>query len=76
MMERSTDIFKSLHENRDDLLARIIVKGLQLSIDEGHRALETLADQRVITLQQGRIDLARSIIKCITDPNIPQKGKK
>ena len=73
--ERSTDIFKALHENRDDLIARQIVKGLTLSIKEGHRALETLAEPRAIAVQQGRIDLARSIIKCIMDPVIRQKGK-
>ncbi|GAB6037140.1 hypothetical protein JCM15519_16990 [Fundidesulfovibrio butyratiphilus] len=73
--ERSIDVFRSLYERKDDLVVREFVKGLGLSIHEGHRALEALADPRLIAIQQGRIELARHIIKGITEP-IRIKGDK
>lgn len=73
--ERSIDVFRSLYERKDDLVTRAIIKGLELSISEGHRALEALADPRLIAIQQGRIELAKCIIKGITEP-IRIKGDK
>lgn len=68
--DRSTDILVGLSVHKDDLPFKRLVEAMTLEIDEDHRALETATDIRAINLLQGRIYLAKSIIKSITNPRL------
>lgn len=74
LRERSAHIFKGLSVQRDDLAVRALLKGLELSIEEDHRAMESASDLRKIGVCQGRIELARGIIQHITAPKVARAG--
>lgn len=66
-MESSIKQFRTLSQFRHDAVTKGLLKGLELVVDEGRTALETLSDPRAIAAVQGRVALARTIIKAVSD---------
>lgn len=66
--ERSANIFRQVAPFVSEQGVTFVLRALDLEIEESHTALESQTDLRIIHQIQGRIQLARSIKKLITEP--------